>query len=72
MKTFNRNWTTENEKEWLDNLGTHRKNGLSKKESLERYLEASNKRTNWGNIDREEVLTYAKELLEKETKKVKK
>jgi hypothetical protein len=70
MVTVNRNWTTENEKEWLDNLGTHRRNGLPKKESLEKYLEANEKRTDWGSINKE-VLAYAKELLERENKKVK-
>lgn len=71
MATVNRNWSTENEKDWLKNLGTHRRNSLSKKESLEKYLEASNKRVNWGSINKEEILSYAKELLEKENKKVK-
>lgn len=66
MVTESRNWTTENEKEWLNNLGTHRRNGLPKKESLEKYLEASEKRTDWGSINKEKVLAYAKELLERE------
>jgi hypothetical protein len=70
-KVFNHGWSTENEKDWLKKLGAHRKNGLSKIEGLKKYLEASAKRTDWGNINKEEILAYAKELLEKETKKVK-
>jgi len=34
-------------------------------------LEANEKRTDWGSINKEEVLAYAKELLKKENKKVK-
>jgi len=68
-KSNDRNWTTENEKEWLNNIGQHnknRRNNLTVSHALQFYLEASKKRVNWASIDREEVVAYAESLLARE------
>lgn len=59
-----RRWTTIHEKEWLDGLGTHRRNSLPKSIALAKYIENSKKRTDWGTINKEEVLKYANDLLQ--------
>ena len=68
-KSNDRNWTTENEKEWLNNIGQHnknRRNNLTVSHALQFYLEASKKRVNWGSMNKEEVIAYAENLLAKE------
>jgi len=68
-KSNDRNWTTENEKEWLNNIGQHnknRRNNLTVSHALQFYLEASKKRVNWASIDREEAVAYAESLLARE------
>jgi len=50
MVTVNRNWTTENEKEWLDNLGTHRRNGLPKKNLLKNIWRQTRKEPTGGAL----------------------
>jgi len=56
-------WSTASEKLWLDKLGTHRRDSLPKATALAKYIENSKKRMNWGMINKEEVLQYAKDLL---------
>ena len=68
-KSNDRNWTTENEKEWLNNIGQHnknRRNNLTVSHALQFYLEASKKRVNWGSMNKKEVIAYAENLLAKE------
>lgn len=67
-KSNDRNWTTENEKEWLNNIGQHNKNrnNLTVSHALQLYLEASKKRVNWASIDREKAVAYAESLLARE------
>lgn len=68
-KSNDRNWTTENEKEWLNNIGQHnknRRNNLTVSHALQLYLEASKKRVNWASIDREKAVAYAESLLARE------
>lgn len=68
-KSNDRNWTTENEKEWLNNIGQHnknRRNNLTVSHALQKYLEASKKRVNWGSMNKEEVIVYVENLLKRE------
>ena len=56
-------WSTLDELRFLQNIGNHssivRK---SKKELLENYI--SSPRINWGNINKKEVLTFARKELD--------
>ena len=68
-KSNDRNWTTENEKEWLNNIGQHnknRRNNLTVSHALQFYLEANKKRVNWGSMNKKEVIAYAESLLARE------
>ena len=60
-------WSTASEKAWLNGLGTHRRNSPPKAIALAKYIENSKKRTDWGMINKEEVLAYANELLQEAT-----
>lgn len=68
------NEATRREKEFLRHIGEHAnpqalcdKHGraLSKMELLKKYLKASLSRVNWGEIDKNHVLEYTKDMIKK-------
>ena len=53
----------------INNIGQHnknRRNNLTTSHALQKYLEASKKRVNWGSMNKEEVIAYAENLLKRE------
>lgn len=59
--------TTAHEIGFLMSIGTFNEGvmlRMNRKTLIEKYLQASLSRKNWGLIDRERVLRYARELLE--------
>lgn len=57
-------WSTVNEKEFLDGLGSHTDHPLlSRKELLISYIKYCTKRLYWGRVSRKESLFHAKKLL---------
>jgi len=61
----NTEFGTEEEKKFLDKLGTHSPENptpLSRAVLLWNYISASGKRKNWGNIDKREVISHANKL----------
>jgi len=63
-------WTTLDEIQFLENLGSHipenlrRKDGLGRRELQAMYLLTMRRRKNWGEISRCEIEEYLKEALE--------
>jgi len=57
-------WTTENEISYLQNIGgwfavtTH-----SRKEILQGYIDSALRRDDWGEVDGNKVIMYAKQML---------
>lgn len=71
-------WTTAAELQYLENIGiTHQfTKTIPRMELLKRYLEGANRRVNWGDVNKNDVLKAAhrmltKAALEKEQSKVK-
>jgi len=65
--TMEKGWTTDNEKKFLDGLGTGKWKkgwGPSRRELLRRYLESLEGRVRWGGVDKRAVEEYARSLLE--------
>jgi len=63
-------WKTKHEIEFLKNLGSNnshsdhrRRSELSRKELLERYIEAANLRADWGKINKKVALMMAHKFL---------
>lgn len=58
--------TTQDEFDFLENIGTYRENGVpeTKKNLLKGYLVGASKRVNWGEIDKDVVINFAKEKLD--------
>jgi len=56
-------WTTADECLWLDKIGQVSEQTCDMDEAtlLERYLDSAARRRNWGIIDRQEVLRYARQ-----------
>ena len=62
MGIGHRDWSTLQEIEFVKSLGFHSKKRSSterKKRLLENYIDAANKRKNWGNIDYKKVIARA-------------
>lgn len=59
-------WDTEDEKEFIDEMGHREGNDMPRIVLLARYLECCSKRSDWGKMDKDEVLNYIKESIEKE------
>ncbi len=61
------------EKAFLDGIGSFlgkdNSNQLSRKQTLINYIKAANKRTDWLDMNKGEVLSYVYELLSKESLK---
>ncbi len=66
-------YTTQQEKTFLDEIGTFlakdNRNRTSRKQLLLNYIKAANKRTDWLDMNKGEVLSYVYELLSKESLK---
>ena len=61
-------WHTHDEKRFLEGIGTYNnKNSLikftTKEKLLEGYIEGCQKRVDWGDIDKGEIIGFAKEQL---------
>jgi hypothetical protein len=58
-------WSTEAELHFLDDLGAH--TGVTRDPAplLRGYLAGAEKRTDWGNMDRDAVIAHAKKRLER-------
>lgn len=60
---MNEAWTTEDELEYIDDIGNSSTAAsvtrLSRRELLNKYIKSLNKRRNWLNINRRQVLTHA-------------
>lgn len=52
-------YTTEDEKDYIFNLGSWGEKPKSKKSLLEKYIFYANRRIYWGEIDANECLKYA-------------
>jgi hypothetical protein len=61
--------TTAEEKKFLNKIGTYGDNiHLPRKRYIEMYMEATDKRSNWGHINKYDVLEHCQSLLDKEKK----
>ncbi|MFA5177047.1 MAG: hypothetical protein WC440_02720 [Candidatus Omnitrophota bacterium] len=61
-------WGTHDEIEYVRKIGenfpkNHIGTKFTKKQLVQKYLTAMQKKVNWGNINKKEVLYYATELL---------
>ncbi len=69
-------WTTKDEKKFIDGMGFDKDHvptnrppscqhffALTREEMLQKYIETSRARVNWGEIDRDAVVKYAEEAL---------
>jgi len=59
-------WTTEKEIDFINKLGTFNGVGVqqrNKRICIEGYLKACEHRQKWGDIDKSEVVAFAKECL---------
>jgi hypothetical protein len=64
--------TTADEQKFLNKIGTYGENiYFSKEEYIVKYMEASEKRSNWGDIDKGEVLAHCHDLIAEELEKEK-
>jgi hypothetical protein len=63
-------WTTEDELEYIDDIGNSSDaasvTNLSRRELINKYIKALNKRRDWLNINRKTVLTHAVKALKAE------
>ena len=58
-------WSTENEIEFIERLGTHSRSGASRRQLLEGYLRATCYEKDWGNVNRRTCVRLAKTMLGK-------
>jgi len=56
-------WRTADEVRFVEGLGRHGSNGLSRRELLLKYLAAAKKRKAWERVNSERVIQHARELL---------
>jgi len=60
--------TTADEKKFLNKIGTYGENiYFTKEKYIVKYMEAAEKRSNWGDIDKGEVLAHCHDLIAQET-----
>lgn len=64
----NRHHGTEAEKAFLDNLGRWHQGNLLRVELLRRYVQAMDKRKDWGAVNRYEIEAYAMVLIAQEAR----
>ena len=57
-------WSTSNEFQFLFGMGTHSKHGVNRKQALRGYIDAAQRRRHWGAMDPDQVVAYARKLLE--------
>ena len=61
-------WSTEDELRFLEYIGSYRpretRSQLTKKEHLEKYIEAAEKRDKWDSINKHTILSYCTRKLE--------
>jgi len=69
-ETTERSWTTQDELKFIKDIGTHSEKSLCsrslrarKAELLEKYLESADMRTDWVDINKSRVISYARKLL---------
>jgi hypothetical protein len=58
-------WYTRDEKKFLEGIGTYNSNNsrikfTTKEKLLEGYIEGCQKRVDWGDIDKVEIIEFAK------------
>lgn len=58
-----RTHSTLNEIEFLNGLGTHSLNPLDRETLLKNYIEAAERRTDWGKINQHQAVAHAHNLL---------
>lgn len=65
MSSHVRNWDTADEKMYLDAIGQCHDSTrhVSPRLLLERYLETAKRLDNWGEIDRDKAVAYARKLM---------
>lgn len=78
MVTERRGWNTDDEKEFIDRIGLHPSDpnsniskkhasyirSMSRKKMVETYIKVAKKRHYWGVVAKDEVVQYAKKVLE--------
>lgn len=57
---MNSYWSTQCELDFLKKMGMHSSIHAPRKKLLRRYLQAAEKRKNWGGIDKHAILAYVK------------
>lgn len=57
------NWTTNNEIDFLERIGTFGPHSKPKKPLLQKYIEAVDTRTEWNKMKKNKIIEKAKELL---------
>jgi hypothetical protein len=65
MPYIKKYYTTEDEIEYIKGLGSHTPNDVPRVELLKSYIGGANDR-NWGQIDKDKVIAFAKNELLKE------
>ena len=62
--------TTADEKKFLNKIGTYGENiYFSKEEYIVKYMQAAEKRSNWADIDKGEVIAHCHDLIAEELEK---
>lgn len=71
MSSLDKKHNTDNEKEFIDRLGTWYPHWLEEKNFYRSYLKALYKRNDWTGLDRQEIINYAnKKWAESEIKSI--
>ena len=63
MSTVDRGWKTDDEKRYLRKLSEYSENKITRRQLLTNYLNIAEKRDDWADINKGEVLTYCRSLL---------
>ena len=58
---------TLSEKQFIDGIGRHSRALMSRRALLVGYLAAAKRRTDWGSMNSDAVITYAKDALARES-----
>ena len=71
MPEKDRSWTTRSEINFIKGLGmwsseNHAVKDAGRAELLRRYLQSAKHRTNWGAVDKDQVIKFAEECLRQE------
>lgn len=68
MRAMKAAWETEDELQFITDIGTIH-NGckqISRRTMLQRYLRSLDKRTNWKNLNRKQILTFVVKQINQE------